>query len=62
VVTVIIRRPHAYKFKRQHAAAPIPGVAFLNGDGEVLGTMRLPLKGAVERLVTLMSKKNWRTL
>ncbi len=35
---VIIRRPHAYRFRDQHREAPIPGLVFLGPDGKVKGT------------------------
>jgi len=57
VVTVIVRRPHAYNFRRQHPKAPIPGIAFLNPDGEVVGVVSLPSKNAVEELCKLMKRK-----
>lgn len=36
-VRVIIRRPHAYRFRETHAGAPIPGLAFLGPDGKMKG-------------------------
>ena len=55
-VTVIVRRPHAYKFKRDHSKSPIPGLVVLNGAGEYLGGVTLPSKSAVSDIVKLMDK------
>ena len=53
-VTVIIRRPHAYKFKGEHRKAPIPGVAVLDADGKFVGGVRLPSKDAVDAIIKLL--------
>ena len=55
-VRVIIRRPHAYKFKDEHARAPIPGLVVLDADGKLVGVVPLPAKDAVERVVELLAK------
>lgn len=55
-VTVIVRRPHAYKFKRQHRKAPIPGLIVLDADGEYLGGVALPSDGAANKIVELLGK------
>lgn len=55
-MTVIIRRPHAYKFKQQHAESPIPGLVVLDGEGKFLGGVALPSKNAVEEVVKLLAK------
>ena len=57
MVTVIVRRPHAYSFRRQHPKALIPGLVFLNPDGEVVGVVSLPSKNAVEELCKFMKRK-----
>ena len=41
VLRVIVRRPHAYKFKANHRQAPIPGFAVLDSNGKYLGGVRL---------------------
>lgn len=38
-VRVIIRRPHAYRFRERFAGAPIPGLAFLGPDGKMKGSL-----------------------
>ena len=53
---VIVRRPHAYKFKRQHISAPIPGLAVLDGDGKYLGGVALPSSNAVDKVVELLPR------
>lgn len=45
-VTLIIRRPYAYAFVREHEGAVLTGVAFLDGDGTLKGSSRL--KAATE--------------
>ena len=48
-VRVIVRRPHAYRFRDTHAGAPIPGLVFLDPDGRMKGafTFRDGAKGAL---------------
>ncbi len=53
-VTVIIRRPHAYKFKSEYRNAPIPGIAVLDADGKFVGGVRLPSKDAVDAIIKLL--------
>ena len=53
-VRIIVRRPHAYKFKSEHRKAPIPGLVVLNAEGEFVGGVALPSKGAAQRLVELL--------
>lgn len=38
---VIIRRPHAYAFAKEHQGAQIPGLAVLDADGKLAGTADL---------------------
>jgi len=54
-VRVIVRRPHAYKFKEQHKDAPIPGLIVLDGDGRFVGGAPLPSKDAVDKIVRLLA-------
>lgn len=53
---MIVRRPHAYKFKRLHKDAPIPGLVVLDADGKYLGSVGLPRKDAVTEIVKLLTK------
>lgn len=53
-VKVIIRRPHAYRFKEQYEAAPIPGLVVLDREGRLVGGVRLPSRDAVARVVELL--------
>lgn len=53
---MIVRRPHAYKFREQHEAAPIPGLVVLDADGKFVGGVKLPAKDAVEQTVALLRK------
>ena len=39
-VRLIIRRPHAYEFKKKDKSVPIPGIAFLDAQGKVVGTVQ----------------------
>ncbi len=45
-VTVIVRRPHAYRFATDHEGAKIPGIVVLDADGGVLGALALPADDA----------------
>ena len=40
-VRLIVRRPHAYEFKNKDKRVPIPGIAFLDAEGKVVGTLQL---------------------
>ncbi|MAG58119.1 MAG: hypothetical protein CMJ83_17680 [Planctomycetes bacterium] len=51
--TVIIRRPHAYTFARDHSGTPIPGLAVLDSDGTFIGGITLPSKDVGKRLAAL---------
>lgn len=51
-----MRRPHAYKFKREHRKAPIPGLAVLDAEGNYVGGVPLPSKDAVAKIVELLDQ------
>ena len=53
---LIIRRPHAYKFRAKHRQASIPGVVILNRKGEYLGGVDLRSKTAVSELLDLLDR------
>ncbi len=53
-VRILIRRPHAYKFRRQHPNSPIPGIVLLNAKGKVLASSRVPARGGVETLLDVL--------
>jgi hypothetical protein len=40
-VRLIVRRPHAYEFKKKDKSVPIPGIVFLDAQGKVVGTVQL---------------------
>ncbi len=40
-VRVIIRRPHAYEFRKKDKSVPIPGIVFLDAQGNVTGSAQL---------------------
>jgi hypothetical protein len=40
-VRLIVRRPHAYEFKKKDKSVTIPGVAFLDAEGKVVGMVEL---------------------
>ena len=49
---ILIRRPHAYKFARDHKNSPIPGLILMNAKGKVLDSLRVP--AGADRLVDLL--------
>jgi hypothetical protein len=55
-VRIIVRRPHAYKFKAEHKKAPIPGLAVLDAEGRFVGGVPLPSKNAAEKVAKLLSR------
>ncbi len=55
-IRILIRRPHAYKFKRAHAKAPIPGLVLLDARGRMLDSVRLPGRGGVKALLEIFDK------
>ena len=55
-MTVIVRRPHAYKFKREHRKAPIPGLAVLDAESKYMGGVALPSKDAVAKVIELLKQ------
>ncbi|MHC4514044.1 MAG: hypothetical protein ACYTGW_12890 [Planctomycetota bacterium] len=54
VLRILIRRPHAYKFRRDHPKSPIPGIVLLDANGKVLASSRLPARGGVEALLDVL--------
>ena len=56
-VRVLIRRPHAYKFRRDHPKAAIPCLAIMTADGRLLGGTAIPVKNAVATILGLLGKK-----
>lgn len=68
---VIVRRPHAYAFRRKHKGAPIPGLTVIDPAGKVRGVLPLPAsakatRGFLERMTKLQNpvtkppaKKTW---
>lgn len=55
-VRVIIRRPHAYKFKRDHPKAAIPSLLVMNAAGKMLGGTAITSSNAVSTMVDLLEK------
>ena len=55
-MSVIIRRPHAYRFRETHPGVPIPRFVFLDGDGKVKETFEAPNEGGVRGFVEAMTK------
>ena len=53
-VRVIVRRPHAYSFLRDHRKSRIPGLVVLNAEGEFIGAVSVPSRTAVEKVVELL--------
>ena len=54
-VRVIVRRPHAYEFREKYRgkAVPVPGIAFLDGEGKLRTTAAIE---DAEALVEKMRK------
>ncbi len=52
-VRVIVRRPHAYKFVEKDKTAAVPGIVFLDQEGNVVGSVQLD---SAEKLVEKMNK------
>lgn len=42
-VRIIVRRPHAYELRKTHKGVPIPGLVFLDAEGNLKGSR--PLTG-----------------
>lgn len=55
-IRIIIRRPHAYEFKRRFPGSPIPGVVILSVDGKLLDSLVLPSKNSISALLDRLSK------
>ncbi len=53
---IIVRRPHAYRFREQHEQAPIPGFVVLDHDGTFVGGVPLPSAHAVAKVVELLRR------
>ena len=53
-VRILIRRPHAYRFRRDHPGVPIPGLVLMDAKGQVLDSARLPAKGGAKTLLELL--------
>ena len=56
-VRILIRRPHAYKFRSEHTGAPVPGLSVFDGDGQFLGGAALPSDDAVAKVTELLKTK-----
>ncbi len=54
MVRILIRRPHAYRFRRDHPGSPIPGLLLLDAKGKVLESTRLPAPEGVKTLLDLL--------
>ncbi|MBI4617859.1 MAG: hypothetical protein HY720_29875 [Planctomycetes bacterium] len=52
---VIVRRPHAYTFRAERGGE-IPGIALLDGDGELVGAVGLLEDGARDALLAAMAR------
>ena len=58
---IIIRRPHAYKFRAEYGKASIPGLVVLSPKGKMLGGVALPSRGVVDKMVGLLKQKRPRS-
>jgi hypothetical protein len=52
-VRILIRRPHAYRFRKDYPGTPIPGLVLMDSKGKVLDSIRLPARGGAKTLVEL---------
>ena len=52
-IRILIRRPHAYKFRKDHTGTQIPGLVLLDVKGGMLESVRLPARGGVKSLVEI---------
>ena len=56
LVRVIIRRPHAYRFRETYPGAPIPGLAFLGPDGKLKGAFTFPAEDSKPALLAKLKE------
>ena len=54
-VRLIIRRPQAYTFRKNYKTAPIPGVAFLDGEGKFKEEYRFNSKESLADVLKRLS-------
>lgn len=55
-VRVIVRRPHAYKFRAEYERAIIPGLTVLDAEGRFVGATGLPSPGAAAKVIELLHR------
>lgn len=57
-IRVIVRRPQVYEFRERFADEnlPMPGIAFLDWQGRLLGTAELEGEGVAKKLVEKMKE------
>lgn len=55
-VRIIIRRPHAYEFRKKYGLTPIPGVAILDVEGAWVEGYDFKGKDPAADLVTLLQE------
>lgn len=53
-VRILIRRPHAYRFRKDHPGSPIPGLVLMDHKGKVLDSARLPARRGSNALLELL--------
>ena len=56
MLRVVIRRPHAYKFRRDHPKAAIPSLAIVDADGRMLGGTAVPSANAVSTILEVIKR------
>lgn len=59
-IKVIVRRPHAYAFRKRYEEAKIPGLTVLDERGQLVGSVALPATDAVDRVVGLLGGRKQR--
>ena len=54
---VLLRRPHAYRFRATIEGAPIPGFTILDGEGKKVGAVPLTDKTTAEEVAKALAGK-----
>lgn len=53
-VRIILRRPHAYEFRKSYKDAPIPGMVILDAEGKFLNRFAFAGEEQARRLAELL--------
>jgi hypothetical protein len=55
-VRVIVRRPHAYRFRKDHPSSPIPGMVILDAEGAFVAGFAFKGEDQAKRLAAELEK------